>query len=51
MGRKGIANSLTAVQVTDLKIFTPTGGVDFAVVGGTESAVEPVETQDPVDMF
>ena len=51
MGRKGIANSLTAVQVTDMKIFTPTGGVDFAVVGGTESAAEPVETQDPVDMF
>ena len=42
MGRKGIANSLTAVQVTKLEKYEATGGVDFDVVGesSTESAAD-----------
>ena len=48
-GRKGIASSLTAVQVTEFKEFVPTGGVDFEPVGGMSPT--PAETQDPVSMF
>ena len=36
MGRKGIASSLTAVQITDLVEYTGSGGVDFDIVGGGE---------------
>ena len=38
MGRSGIASSLTAVQVTDLVKYTPSGGVDFDVIGGPVDA-------------
>lgn len=38
MGRSGIASSLTAVQVTALEVYEPTGSVDF-------DAVEPVANQ------
>ena len=38
MGRKGIASSLTAVQVVDLVEYAGSDGVDFDVVG--ESAAE-----------
>ena len=49
MGRSGIGNSLTAVQVTQLEVYTPSdSGAQFEVVGG---GVEPAETQDPVSMF
>ena len=48
MGRKGIGNSLTAVQVTELEKYVPDQAAQFSVVGGSE---EPAETQDPVSMF
>ena len=38
MGRKGIASSLTAVQVTDFVEYVATGGVDFDVVGEAPAA-------------
>ena len=37
MGRSGVGASLTAVQITDFKEYSPQGSVDFAPVGG-ESA-------------
>lgn len=37
MGRKGVSSSLTAVQITTLEEFTPSGGVDFDVVPGEDS--------------
>ena len=38
MGRSGIANSLTAVQVVDLVEYSGSnGGVDFDIVGGSEA--------------
>lgn len=37
-GRKGIATMLEAVQVTDLKEFVATGGVDFDVVAEAPAA-------------
>ena len=37
-GRSGVSNSLTAVQVTELVEYAPTGGVDFSVVGGESPA-------------
>ena len=40
MGRKGVASSLTAVQVTKLEEYAPSGGVDFDVV---ETAAESGE--------
>lgn len=36
MGRKGVSSSLTAIQVTDLEVYTPQASVDFDVVGGSE---------------
>ena len=36
MGRSGISNSLTAVQVTDMVEFIASGGVDFDIVAGSE---------------
>ena len=39
MGRSGVSNSLTAVQVTELVEYKPSGdGVDFDVVGGEAPA-------------
>ena len=38
MGRKGIASSLTAVQVTDFVEYVATGGVDFDVVAEAPAA-------------
>ena len=35
--RSGVGNSLTAIQVTKLEKYTPTGGVDFEAVAGEES--------------
>ena len=46
MGRKGIASSLTAVQVIDHVAYTPTGGVDFDVVGE-----EPASEEAKKDLF
>ena len=37
MGRKGISNSLTAVQVTELVEYSGGGSVDFDVVGDASS--------------
>ena len=36
MGRKGVSNSLTAVQVVDLQEYSGGSSVDFDVVGGQE---------------
>ena len=41
-GRKGISNSLTAVQVTDFVEYASTGGVDFDIVEG-ETPAAPTE--------
>ena len=38
MGRSGIANSLTAVQVTDLVVYTGSSSVDFDIVATDEAA-------------
>ena len=40
MGRKGISGSLTAVQVTELVEYNPSG-VDFDIVGGSSEGEEP----------
>ena len=48
MGRTGIGSILSAVQITALEEYTPTGGVDFAPVG--EPAAEET-AGDPVEMF
>ena len=40
MGRKGISGSLTAVQVTELVEYNPSG-VDFDIVGGSNEGDEP----------
>ena len=48
MGRKGIGNSLTAVQVIDHEIYTPSNAVGFDAV--IDEAPEG-ETADPVSMF
>ena len=37
IGRSGVSNSLTAVQVTEMVEYTPSG-VDFSVVGGEAPA-------------
>lgn len=51
MGRKGIASSLTSIQMVEFKRFTPTaGGVDFTAVVGAPApaaAVEPQELDAP----
>ncbi len=47
-GRKGVASSLTAIQVTDLVVYAPTDGVDFEAVG----SVEPEEPKGSAsDLF
>lgn len=46
MGRKGIASSLTAVQVLQLEEYVATGGVDFEAVASNE---EP--KQEAADLF
>ena len=46
MGRKGIASSLTAVQITELVEYSGSGGVDFDVVGDA-----PVEPASDAAMF
>lgn len=48
MGRKGVSSSLTAVQIVTLEEFTPSGGVDFDVVGGGE---EPAADEASKDLF
>ena len=40
MGKSGVSNSLTAVQVTELVEYAPTGGVDFSVVGDSPAGNE-----------
>ena len=40
MGKSGVSNSLTAVQVTELVEYAPTGGVDFSVVGDSPAGDE-----------
>ena len=40
-GRKGISNSLTAVQITTLEVYSGgSAAVDFDVVGGEEPSAE-----------
>ena len=47
MGRTGIATSLTAVQITDFKRFTPSaGGMDFTAVEGVSAPAQQVEPQE-----
>ena len=47
-GRKGVASSLTAIQVTDHVVYAPTDGVDFEAVG----SVEPEEPKGSAsDLF
>lgn len=38
--RKGVGNSLTAIQVTELKKYESTGGVDFTAVAAEEPKTE-----------
>lgn len=47
MGRKGVASSLTAVQITDHVVYTPQGSVDFDVIATAET---PAETNS-ADLF
>ena len=47
-GRKGTGTSLTAIQITDMVVWSPSGGVDFEAVG----SVEPAEVQGSTnDLF
>ena len=48
-GRKGVASSLTRIQITDHVIYAPTGGVNFEAVG----SLEPKATTQgsPSDLF
>jgi hypothetical protein len=48
-GRKGVASSLTAIQITDLVVYAPTGGVDFEAVGSIEPTAEVQGS--PSDLF
>lgn len=48
-GRKGVAASLTAVQVVEHIPYSPTG-VDFDIVG-EEPAVTTAKPADPTDLF
>ena len=47
-GRKGIASSLTAVQVTKLEKYEASAAAEFTAVGGTE---EPATEAKAVDLF
>ena len=47
VGRKGVANSLTAVQVTKLEVYNGSAGVDFDIVGDASEA----PAGNPADMF
>ena len=48
-GRKGVGSSLTAIQITDHVVYSPSGGVDFEAVEGVEP---PFEAQKaPSDLF
>ena len=40
--RKGITNSLTAVQITNMELYTPEGNVDFDMVGGATESVDEI---------
>ena len=48
-GRSGIATSLTAVQVTELEIYTGSSSVDFDVVGAMDAPAAAVE--EKADLF
>lgn len=41
MGRKGVASSLTAVQITSLEEYVPSNAVDFDVIAGDAPAETP----------
>ena len=45
----GVASSLTAIQITDLVVYAPTGGVDFEAVGSIEPTAEVQGS--PSDLF
>jgi len=49
-GRKGVASSLTAIQITDLVVFSPIGGVDFEAVGSIEPTLAEIQGS-PSDLF
>lgn len=44
--RSGVGNSLTAIQVTELKKYEATGGVDFTAVTGDAPAEPVAKTED-----
>jgi len=48
-GRKGVGSSLTAIQITDHVVYSPSGGVDFEAVEGVEPPFE--EQKAPSELF